>query len=248
MQKPRRLKLPGLKIAWLPAILILAMIAPVNPASAQAQTESLKIGVIGTGKIGGALARHWARAGHELIISSRHPEELEPLADELGPRVRAGTPAMAAAFGEVVLVSVPYGAMPQIGRDYANLLAGKVVLDTGNPFLSRDGEMARDALEKGTGIASAEFLPGARLVRAFNCIPAYSLANRANRKPERIAIPLASDDAEALKLAQRLVDDAGFDGVVVGPLIRANSFDLGRELARGDLSAAELQRLVDERW
>ncbi len=215
---------------------------------APAQADSLRIGIIGTGKIGGALARHWARAGHELVISSRHPEELEPLAEELGPKVRAATPAEAAEFGEVVLVSVPYGAMPQIGRDYAHLMSGKVVLDTGNPFLGRDGPMAEAAQRKGAGIASAEFLPGVRLVRAFNCIPAYSLANRANREPERIAIPLASDDAEALAVAARLVDDAGFDGVVVGSLERSRAFDLGQPLARGDLSAAELQRLVDERW
>lgn len=235
-------------IGWLAMLLWLSSAAAFGPSSAQDQPESLRIGIIGTGNIGGALARHWARAGHELIISSRHPEQLEPLAAELGPRVKTGTPAEAAAFGDVVLVSVPYGAMPQIGRDYAATLAGKVVLDTGNPFLGRDGEMARDAQEKGAGIASAEFLPGARLVRAFNCIPAWSLANRANREPERIAIPIASDYPEALAVAQRLVDDAGFDAVVVGPLVRSRSFDLGNELARGDLSAAELQRLVDERW
>jgi predicted dinucleotide-binding enzyme len=216
--------------------------------NAAAQSEPLRIGIIGTGKIGGALARHWARAGHELVISSRHPEELEPLAEELGAKVRAATPAEAAEFGEVVLVSVPYKAMPQIGRDYGALLDGKVVLDTGNPIPRRDGAMAQDALEKGSGIASAEFLPGARLVRAFNCIPAYSLANRANRKPERIAIPLAGDDPRALEVARRLVDDAGFDAVIVGPLKRAGSFDLGHVLARGHLSAKELQQLVDDRW
>ncbi len=210
--------------------------------------DSLKIGIIGTGRIGGALARHWARAGHQLVISSRHPERLKPLAAELGPKVRAATPAEAAEFGEVVLVSVPYGAMPQIGRDYAGLMAGKVVLDTGNPFLGRDGEMAKEAQRKGAGIASAEFLPGVRLVRAFNCIPAHSLANRAFREPERIAIPIASDDAEALKLAQRLVDDAGFDAVVVGPLTRSRAFDLGQPLAHGNLSAAELRRLVEDMW
>ncbi len=234
--------------SWLVALLVLALIVPFGLTSALAQSEPLKIGIIGTGKIGGALARHWAQAGHELVISSRHPEKLEPLAAELGPRVRSGTPAEAAAFGEIVLISVPYGAMPQIGRDHAAALAGKIVLDTGNPFLGRDGDMAKAALEKGAGIASAEFLPGARLVRAFNCIPAYSLANSANRKPERIAIPIASDYPEALEVAQRLIGDAGFDAVVVGPLIRSRSFDLGNELARGNLSATELQRLVDERW
>ena len=210
--------------------------------------ETFKIGIIGTGKIGGALARHWAAAGHHLVISSRHPERLEPLARELGERVRTGTPAEAAEFGDVVLVSVPYGAMPQIGRDYAGLMRGKIVLDTGNPFLGRDGPMAEEAQRKGTGIASAEFLPGVRLVRAFNCIPAYSLANRAERQPERIAIPIASDDAGALEVAAGLVDDAGFDAVIVGGLERSRAFDLGQPLARGNLSATELQRLVDEYW
>ena len=236
----RRLR-PVLRLLCCCVLAFPGLIAP--PASAD---EPLRIGIIGTGKIGGALARHWAKAGHALVISSRHPERLEPLAAELGPKVRAATPAEAAAFGEVVLVSVPYGAMPQIGRDYAKLMAGKVVLDTGNPFLGRDGPMAKEAQAKGAGVASAEFLPGARLVRAFNCIPAYSLANRAFREPARIAIPIASDDVEALEVARRLVDDAGFDAVVVGPLERSRAFDLGGPLARGNLSAAELGRLVDE--
>ena len=246
---PRKTRTFYRQLRSLVAILACAVIALAGIATPMARAgETLQIGIIGTGKIGGALARHWARAGHELVISSRHPERLEPLAAELGPKVRTGTPAEAAEFGEVVLVSVPYGAMPQIGRDYARLLAGKVVLDTGNPFLGRDGEMAREAQRKGAGIASAEFLPGARLVRAFNCIPAYSLANRAFRQPARIAIPIASDHADALKIARRLVDDAGFDAVVVGPLARSRAFDLGQPLARGDLSAAELERLVDETW
>jgi len=238
----------GRQTRVLAAMLVCVLSAAFGFSSALAQSDPLRIGIIGTGKIGGALARHWARAGHELVISSRHPEELEPLAEELGQKVRAATAAEAAEFGDVVLVSVPYKAMPQIGRDYGASLAGKVVLDTGNPFLNRDGEMARDALERGAGIVSAEYLPGARLVRAFNCIPAYSLANRANHQPERIEIPIANADPEALKVAQRLVDDAGFDAVVVGPLERSRSFDLGHALARGNLSAKELQRLVDQRW
>lgn len=228
------------------ALIWVSVIALFGLSAAHAQSEPLKIGIIGTGNIGGALARHWAGAGHELVISSRHPEELVELADALGPRVRAATPAEAAEFGNVVLVSVPYAAMPQIGRDYAATLAGKIVLDTGNPIVSRDGAMAIEALLKGSGIASAEFLPGARLVRAFNCISASSLANDGNREPERLAIPLAGDDAEALEVAQRLVDDAGFDSVVVGSLERARQFDLGRPLASGGpFTAAYLRRLAD---
>lgn len=213
-------------------------------APAHAQSDSMRIGIIGTGNIGGALARHWAAAGHEVLISSRNPDELQSLADELGPSVEAGTPREAAAFGDVILVSVPYAATPQIGRDFEAELRGKIVLDTGNPSERRDGAMALDALRKGSGIASSEFLPGTRLVRAFNCIPAASLANQANRRPARIAIPLAGDDEEALVVAQRLVDDAGFDGVVVGSLDTARHFDLGQPLALGGASAEELRTAI----
>mgnify|MGYP001392946096 CR=1 FL=1 len=211
-----------------------------------AQSQPLNIGIIGTGNIGGALARHWVNAGHEVFFSSRHPEELQALADELGPRAHAGTPAEAADFGEVVIVSVPYSAIPQIGAELSASLANKIVLDTSNPIARRDGAIANLVLQEGSGLATASFLPNARVVRAFNCIPAASLANQSNRLPERIAIPLAGDDAEALLVAQMLVDDAGFDAVVVGPLEIARHFDLGQPLARGDLSATELQLLIDE--
>ena len=123
--------------AFLP-MTALAADAPATPKTA----HPMKIGIIGTGDIGGALARHWGAAGHQLLISSRHPEQLQALAKEIGPNVKVGTPREAAAFGDVVMLAVPYGATPQVGRDYAAELKGKVVLDTGNPYPSRDGEMA----------------------------------------------------------------------------------------------------------
>jgi predicted dinucleotide-binding enzyme len=209
-----------------------------------AQGKPLRIGIIGTGRIGGALAGHWTRAGHEVLMSSRHPEELQPLAKQLGARARVGTPRDAAAFGEVILLSVPYGAVPDIGKENAASLKGKVVLDTSNPVEGRDGAMALAAQKKGAGVATAEFLAGTRVVRAFNCIPAESLAKLGNRKPERLAIPLGGDDAAALEVAQRLVRDAGFDPVVVGTLAQSRQFDLGGPLAKGDLTAAELKKLA----
>jgi predicted dinucleotide-binding enzyme len=209
-----------------------------------AQAKPLRIGIIGTGRIGGALATHWTKAGHEVLMSSRHPEELRTLAASLGARARVGTPKEAAAFGEVVLVSVPYAAIPDIGRDNTAALKGKVVLDTSNPVENRDGAMALAAQKKGAGVATAEFLPGARVVRAFNCIPAASLANNANRRPERIAIPIGGDDAPALAVAERLVRDAGFDPVVVGSLAQTRQFDLGNPLASRQFTAAEMRKAL----
>jgi 8-hydroxy-5-deazaflavin:NADPH oxidoreductase len=220
----------------------LSLLFAAGAVPAFAQAKPLRIGIIGTGRIGGALATHWTKAGHEVLMSSRHPEELRPLATSLGVRARVGTPREAAEFGEVVLVSVPYAAMPQIGKDNVAQLKGKVVLDTSNPVEGRDGTMAVAAQKKGAGVATAEFLPGTRVVRAFNCIPAASLANNANRKPERIAIPIGGDDKAAVAMAERLVRDAGFDPVNVGSLAQTRQFDLGQPLATGNLTAAEMRK------
>src|SRR3954469_11505399 len=211
------------------------------PGSARAADSPARIGIIGTGKIGGTLAQVWVKAGHEVLISSRHPDELQGLAKSLGPKARVGTPKEAAVFGDVVLISVPYGALPQVGHDLAKELKGKIVLDTGNPYPERDGKMAEEARKKGTGVASAEFLPGVRLVRAFNAISYRNLRSEAHRKGELVGIPIAGDDKDALNVASRLVKDAGFDPVVVGPLSRAKSFDVGTDVYVQVLTARELK-------
>jgi hypothetical protein len=225
--------------------LLCAVVLCVSTSASTAEVAKpgapLKIGIIGTGDIGGALAKHWAKAGYELVISSRHPEELQDLAKSLGPKVRVGTPREAAQFGDVILLSVPYKATPDIGRELANELKGKVLLDTGNPYPMRDGAMALDARKRSTGVTSKEFLPGVRLVRAFNAINSNNLADDANRKGGLWAIPLASDDAEALQVAERLVRDAGFDPVVVGGLARAREFDYGSKVYTRLLTAPQLR-------
>jgi 8-hydroxy-5-deazaflavin:NADPH oxidoreductase len=228
-------------------LLLLMLPGPQSsPLAADTSNAPLKIGIIGTGRIGGALARHWIAAGHEVFVSSRHPAELQSLVAELGPHAHAGTPLEAAAFGTVILISVPYAAMPQIGADLRTPLAGKVILDTSNPNERRDGPMAVEAQGKGAGIATAEYLHTRRIVRAFNCIPAATLTRDGNRQPERIAIPLGSDDSEGLKIAERLVRDAGFDPVVIGSLAATRAFDLGQPLASGALTAKEMRSKIHD--
>lgn len=231
-------------VAWVSMSMAAIGTASAADAVPSPDARSYKIGIIGTGNIGGALATHWAKAGHEVLLSSRHPEELKELAASLGPKARVGTPRQAAEFGEIVLISVPYHATPQVGRDLASELKGKIVLDTGNPYPSRDGQMAEDARRRGTGVTSAEYLPGVKLVRAFNAINSRPLVTEAHRAGERIGIPLASDDAQALAVAQRLVRDAGFDPVVVGPLSRAKEFDVGSKVYTELLTAAQLRRAL----
>lgn len=228
----------------LAAVTALTLVAYGTAAAAPSDGVPLKIGIIGAGHIGGTLAKLWVAAGHEVLISSRHPEELRPLAQSLGPKARIGTPREAALFGDVVLVSVPYGALPQIGQDLKAELAGKILLDTGNPYPQRDGDMALEARRIGTGVASPRYLPGTRLVRAFNAINADDLASKAHRTGQLIAIPLAADDQEALAVAQRLVRDAGFEPVVVGPLSRARQFDVGTTVYTRLMTAPELRQAL----
>ncbi|HYG70473.1 MAG TPA: NADP oxidoreductase, partial [Anaeromyxobacteraceae bacterium] len=150
-----------------------------------------------------------------------------PIVAPLGPAARSGTPEEAAAFGEVVQLAVPFGALAELGPRILPAIAGKVVLDAGNPFPHRDGVAAAEAIRdgRGSGRWTAKHLPGARLVKAFNTIFWQMLQTEAHRAGDRLGVPLASDDAGALEVAARLVRDAGFEPVVVGGLDRAKDFD-----------------------
>ena len=148
----------------------------VRPRATGLLGAPMKIGIIGSGHIGGTLGTLWVKAGHPVLFSSRHPDGLKDMVAGLGPLARTGTPADAAAFGEAVLVAVPYGALPQVGRDYGRALAGKVVLDAGNAVAARDGDIANTAKQKGIGTLSQELLPGAHVVRAFNTLGYRTLA------------------------------------------------------------------------
>src|SRR5438105_843356 len=132
------------------AVVALGLIPLTLRAADAATTKPLKIGIIGSGRIGSALGEFWIKAGHDVMFSSLDLAHDKELAAKVGGK--AGTPAEAAAFGDVLLVSVPYTALPQIGRDYAASIKGKVVLDTCNPIEARDGPMAVAAREKGTGV------------------------------------------------------------------------------------------------
>lgn len=189
-----------------------------QPLNVPQTKKAMRIGIIGAGNQGGNLGLNWAKAGHELLFSSRNPASLKELVASAGPRARAGRPDEAARFGEVVLIAVPYGALPQVGKDYSPLMRGKVVIDCSNAVLERDGGIANDAQSRGTGVVSAELLPGVRLIRAFNALGYQQVRQDAFRVGEKFGIPVAGDDVSALAVAEQLVTDAGFDPVVVGGL------------------------------
>lgn len=224
---------------------ITAFVIAGLPQRAMAERPALKIGIIGAGRIGGELGKLWADAGYQVMLSARDLGPVKELAAKIGPNARVGTPAEAAAFGDVVLISVPYAALPQIGKDYGSELKGKVVLDTCNPYRDRDGDMVKDALEKGTGVMDPKYLPGTKLVRAFNSITYTALAREAHRSGEPVGIELAADDGRALDIAKQLVIAAGFAPVVVGKLSAAKRFDVGTAVYPKALTARQIRTVLD---
>ena len=214
----------------------------LGPLPASANFRKTRIGIVGSGRVGAAIGAAWVKAGHEVMFSSRTLDNDKALAARLGPNARAGTPREAASFGEAVMISVPYRALPEVGKDLAAVIKGKVVIDTCNPFVSRDGEIATWAREKGAGLASAELLPGARIVRAFNAIGAARMGT-AHEDPGRVGMPIAGDDAEAIAVASRLIRDVGYEPVLIGGLAKGKHLVPGTPLA-GERAPDEIRRIA----
>jgi predicted dinucleotide-binding enzyme len=208
----------------------------------------MRIGIIGSGKVGGTAAALLAAAGHEVALSNRRgPDSLREEVERLGPGARAATPAEAAAFGEVVIVAIPFGAYRDLPAD---ALAGRIVVDAGNYYPGRDGHI--EALDAGTTTSSelvAGHLPGARVVKAFNTIHYARLRDegRPRGAPDRLAIPLAGDDPEAKALVARLIDEMGFEPVDTGSLAEGGrrqqpgSPIYGRPLGADEMRASPIQ-------
>jgi 8-hydroxy-5-deazaflavin:NADPH oxidoreductase len=177
----------------------------------------MKIGIIGSGNIGGTLTRRLRALGHQVTVAnSRGPQTLTDLAAETG--ATAGTSEQAAAAGDVVVVSVPLRAVPDLP---VNAFAGKIVIDTNNYYPQRDGHIASiDAKRVTSSRWVADLLPGARVVKVFNSIYADHLMElgRPAGQRGRIALPVASDDDEAKRTAMGLVEELGFDPVDAGRL------------------------------
>lgn len=199
---------------------------------ANAADYKMKIGIVGSGKVGGAIGGSWVRAGHEVMFSSRHIEHDEELAARLGINAYAGTPREAVQFGEVAMISVPYRALPDVREELGDLIKNKVVIDTCNPFVWRDGDLAKWARKIGAGIASLELLPGARIVRAFNAI-SYVKMGKAYEQPGRIGMPIASNDTGAVAIVMPLIRDVGYEPVLVGGM------EMGQYLMPGTPLAGE---------
>ncbi|MGB7777650.1 MAG: NAD(P)-binding domain-containing protein [Pseudolabrys sp.] len=215
----------------------------LQPTRLFAQGSSpTRIGIIGSGNIGGTIGGLWVKKGHSVFFSSRHPDELKDMVAKLGSLAQAGTVEQAVAFGDVLFIAVPYGAIPQIGKDYSAAMKGKVMLDACNAVSSRDGAIADEVERNGIGVTTQKYFPGVRIVRAFNTMSYMVFAREANRPDPKLAIPIAGDDPQALQIAASLVRDAGFDPVTVGTLADARRFQRGQAGYGQQVTAAELKQ------
>lgn len=205
----------------------------------------MRIGIIGAGHIGRALAAHLVRAGHEVVLSnSREPETLRELVAELGDRAGAGTPAEAARAGEVVVVSIPFGRFRELP---ASDLRGKIVVDTGNYYPQRDGHFEELDDDHTTSSELLQTHLGARVVKAFNAMYWEHLRDFAKPAgdPERIGVPISGDDEEAKRVVAGLVDDIGFDPVDAGTLADGGrKHQPGARAYAADLPTEELHALL----
>ncbi len=221
-------------------------LAAAVPVQAQDGAKKIRIGVIGAGNIGGTIGTLWVKDGHEVMFASRHPETLASMVSELGPKAKAGTPEEAIKFGDAVFIAVPYKAYPDLAKEIGPALSGKIVLDAGNATQRRDGALYDEVQANGIGTTSAKYFAGAKLVRAFNAANYKVFAKEGadggkDRAGGRMAIPIAGDDPDALKVAEGLVRDAGFDPVVVGPLKEADRFAMGSPGFGHELTAPALR-------
>ncbi|WP_100809780.1 MULTISPECIES: NADPH-dependent F420 reductase [unclassified Microbacterium] len=178
-----------------------------------------RVGIIGAGRIGSALAQGLVDRGYEIVISnSRGPETLTELVDTLGPRATAGTPEQAAESGEWVIVTVPLRAIDTVP---VGPLAGKFVLDTNNYYWERDGHIVElDEKRVTTSQLLQRHLPDAKVAKAFNHIVAAQILTDGEPAgtSRRRALATASDSPEAARFVTDLYDAFGYDTVDIGSL------------------------------
>lgn len=203
----------------------------------------MKIGIIGAGFVGRAVAKQAIKAGHQVMLSnSRGPQTLFSLKPMIG--CETGTATEAAIFGEIVVIAVPLTA---IGQLPVAELAGKAVIDAVNYYPERDGQVAElDQQTTTTSEYLAGFLPQSKITKAFNAIQMTDLETDGlpAGDPERRALPLAGDDKATKQIIISLYDAFGFDAVDAGALSEGWRFQRAMPSYCVRMTKAELEGVL----
>ncbi len=207
----------------------------------------MKIGVIGSGNIGGNLGKHWAKAGHEVLFSSRHPDELNDLVRESDGNAKAVSIEKAfEANADVYLLAVPFKAIDKLSELYAGEYGNKIIIDATNPYPERDGEMAQEVRDSNRNASeyTAMKFSTAKTAKAFNTIQAEHLKNRAWRDSDKLAIPYAAQDEESKQVTRQLIEDIGFEAVYVGDLTKTQIMDPDQKIYGKSVNRQELEQMI----
>jgi predicted dinucleotide-binding enzyme len=214
--------------------------------SDQPKETHMRIGIIGSGNIGATAARLFVDAGHEVAIAnSRGPESLGGLVDDLGVRARAADPAQAVAFGDLVLVAIPFGRYRELP---AAAFAGTIVIDATNYYPRRDGNYPElDADQTTSSELLADHLAGARVVKAFNTMVWSTLRDggKPGARDERLALFIAGDDPDAKAEVTSLIEEIGFAAVDTGGLADGGRRQqMGSPLIARNVTAGEAEEAL----
>ncbi len=187
----------------------------------------MKIGLVGAGDVGRTLASLWAQAGHQVFLSSRHPEQLSSVIGELGLAAQAGTVQQAAAFGDVIFLAINYSTVDEAIQAIGNAADGKIVIDATNPLRYAEGGGTERVIGDNeiAGQVMANKLPNTRIVKAFTTMWTGYLQQHAHRDGEKAAVALAGDDLAGKKVVASLIKDAGFEPVDIGTLAESRPID-----------------------
>lgn len=202
------LKSKSLWIGILPIFLFLAITScgqkHKEKQITNTETNTLTIGIIGSGNVGGTLGRKWAKAGYHILFSSRNPAELNDLVKETGSNTRAVSTIEAAKNSDIIVLAVPFKAEASISKSIRPFVKNKIVILCDNAYQSRDGNIANEATKIGVAYyAKQNYYQEAKLVRAYSSLPIVEVANATSS--DKVKIPYALDDTSIKPIIENLI-------------------------------------------
>ena len=209
----------------------------------------MKIGIIGAGDVGQTLAKLWIQAGHSVILSSRHPETLSSIIQELGSSAKAATVSQTAIEGDVLLLAVNYSTVDEALAQIAPHVTNKIVIDATNPLRSTEGGGIERVIgdREIAGLVMADKLPNARIVKAFTTLWTGYLRQHAHRHNPKVAIALAGNIGDK-PTVESLIKDAGFEPVDLGRLADSRPLDPPSAIWNKVLNVDEVRARLVQPW